>query len=310
MHGHPIARNMEKWWYEHGSKHDDPQWEQWIELFDQMMAIKKAEMLSEHTNKNTHGEDVFGMAKAAGCTRSSALSLLGYDKEDHSGSTKFTFWLGHALEVAALATLHMAGYPLVDTQGYVSLGEHMASASDGEIVMYPNIPTIVSVKSSAYKMSGKRAGKWIRRGFPEFPFEGIKKAQPSWYVQGNCEAYSKGYKQWLLIAVSKDIMKVFEDDEYLGEKGNGSLAFYAELIQTDEAIAREAIRVHENQWKHIEEGRAGPAYYINANEMKYIKLNHAEVNASNIWGGKNQQLTGTFNPCGGCNFVKVCSEVD
>lgn len=315
MFGHPIARSMEKWWKLHGGSWNDPEWKEWIRVFDAMMEIKKKEMLSEHTNKNEAGEDVFGMAKAGGCTRASALSLLGYDKSEFSGSTKFTFWLGHAVEIAALATLHMAGYPMLGTQGEVYLGDCMASASDGEIKLFPNIPTIVSVKSSAYKMSGRRfdkAGKatWTRRGFPELPFEGVKKSQPAWYVQGNCEAYAKNYSQWLLVAVSKDIMKVFENDEYLGDKGNGSLTFYAELVPTDTTIALNALDIHEKQWEYYLEGKGGPAFYVNNETLRYVELQKGKVDKNNVWGGKNQELTGTFNPCGGCPLLEVCPTVD
>ena len=40
----------------------------------------------------------------------------------------------------------------------------------------------------------------------------------------------------------------------------------------------------------------------------YVELEKAKVIPSNIWGGKNKELTGSFNPCGGCARVEVCGE--
>jgi hypothetical protein len=311
---HPIAGALENWWKQHGGVWDDPEWKRWVDKYDELMAVKNKEMLTGHENIMPDGRNAFGMAKSIGCTRATALSFLGYDKEEFSGSTKFTFWLGHNIEVAALATLHCAGWPLLGTQIPSYLGNSMASTSDASIKLLGS-PTLVSVKSTAYKMSGFRNGKWLRRGFPELPFEGIKASQPGWYVQLQAELAGSGLKQGLFLIVSKDIMKVFENDPFLGKGGNASLTFYIEYVSLEQDIAKNIMFVHDSIYDIIGAGVPSairnrlpvPPLYMNK-DYQYVELEKANVDPKSIWGGPNQKLTGTFNPCGGCNLIQACKE--
>jgi hypothetical protein len=304
---------MEKWWKNHADKSGDPEWHQWVDRFGELMHIKMLEWKDEHTNQ-VDGKRVFGLSKAGGCTRDIALGLLGFKGEDVSGSSRFTFWLGHAVEIAALATLEAAGYPLIETQQECILldksGRPIAQSKSDGVVKILGIPTIVSVKSAAYKMSGQQKGKWIRRGFAEYPFVGFRMANPSGYVQLQCELAASGFKQGLALVAAKDIVKVFEKDEYLGEKGNGSLTFYAEIIKPEIETSELATDILSEQMNYVDKGSAGPAMYFAKNTSQYVELEKAKVIPSNVWGGKNKELTGSFNPCGGCAKVEVCGEQD
>jgi len=304
---------MEKWWKQHADKADDPEWHKWIDKFTELLMLKHDEWKADHVNE-VDGKRVFGMSKSAGCSRDAGLNLLGFKGESFSGSDYFTFWLGHAVEIAALATLDLVGYPLMDTQAscviYDSKGRPlMQSKSDG-VIKILGVPTIVSIKSAGYKMSGQRKGKWLRRGFAEYPFIGFRAANASGYIQLQNELVASGFKQGLAVVAAKDIVKAFAKDEFLGEKGNGSLTFYTEIIKPEIEIAERSAEIFSRQLDYVERGVAGPAMYIHKESMSYIELLRADVQASNVWGGKNQELTGTFNPCGGCQRVKVCSEQD
>lgn len=307
--GTPLARKMESFWKENANNPSSQAWKRYLDTYIALQLLKKEELLTEHVNVDEEGNRVYGLSRAAGCVRNSTLGLLDVKGEDFSGSSLFTFWIGHQIETSALATLDGIGYNLNATQKKIELPGLFASASDAEIT-YLGKPTIVSVKSTGYKMSGKRQGKYIRQGFAALPFEGIKASQSSWYVQGNTEAYLSGYDQWLCIVGAKDIVKAFENDEFLGNTGNGSLSFYTELLRTDEEIAKKTIEVHKRSYEQYLNGEAGEAYYWNSKEERYITLNKAEYIPSNIWGGKNQQLTGTFNPCGGCDRLKGCENYE
>lgn len=299
---------MENWWKKHSGKSDDQEWNKWLDKFEQLLEEKIVEWRSEHVNE-VDGVRVFGMSKSAGCTRDLALNLLGHKEQDLSGSSLFTFWLGHVVEVACLATLVSVGYELEQTQSpciiYDETGRPlMKSTSDG-ITRIHGIQTIVSVKSAAYKMSGLQRGKWIRRGFAELPFIGFAQSNTSGYVQLQNEMYASGIRQGLVIVASKDIVKAFENDPYLGNNGNGSLTFYTELIQAWPEISEKSIEVLSNQMDCIRSGVAGPAMYVN-DKFEYIELEQANVIPSNIWGGINKDKTGKFNPCGGCNRIEAC----
>lgn len=310
--GHPIARQMEDWWKKHADIHDDPQWLEWLSVFKVLLDKKFIEWSEEHDNSHD-GQKLFGMSGTGGCVRKASLKLLGYKPERDSGSTYFTFWLGHAVEIAALATLQLVGYPLLDTQKKLVLESElngkvepvMRSASDG-IISILGKPTPVSVKSAAYKMSGQMKGKWIRRGFAEYPFAGVRSSNQSAYVQLQMEMYAGGYQQGLILIASKDIVKAFENDEYLGKKGNGSLTFYTEIVKPETEITEPVIKEFTEALSNVRNGKAHPALYLQKDTYKYIELQKAHYTPSNIWGGPNKELTGTFNPCGGCELREAC----
>lgn len=304
---------MEEWWKHHSSNPNDPEWKQWLTRFTELLAIKNEELMTDHVNI-LDGVRVFGMSKAAGPTRAGALHILGHEPEPFSGSTNFTFWLGHTVEIAALTTLEAIGFPLLDSQAEVKLydgDKPVAQSKSDSIIKIFGEPTIVSCKSAAYKMSGQQKGKFIRRGFPELPFEGVRKSQPGAYAQAQLELLGSGLKQCLMLYVSKDIVKAFENDEYLGDKGNGSLTFYAELIHPEVELQTLALNTLSEQIDYIyNEKKAGPCYYLRSDTMQYVELERANVQPSNIWGGKNKEITGTFNPCGGCQYLKACANAE
>jgi len=270
------------------------------------LRAKHIEQSSEHSNGGR-----FGMSKAGGCTRAATLKLLGHEAEPVSGSTRVTFEIGHQVEVMALAMLRAMGFTIPETQEPVTLDPFMRSASDGLLTDGPDLdipyPAILSVKSAAYKMSGQQKGRWVRRGITELPFDGVRKAQPSWWAQLQAEMHGSGRRYGLLLAVSKDIVKAFEKDPYMGEGGNGSLTFYAELIEYDPLFCEtQLLPVWTEAWARVNEGRASAPYYLGP-QSTYVRLPVAGDTASG-WGGPNREATSTFNPCGGCEMSAACKQ--
>ena len=155
-------------------------------------------------------------------------------------------------------------------------------------------------------MSGKRGNTFTRRGFTELPFEGVRKAQPSWWAQLQAEMHGAGIQYGLVLAVSKDIVKVFEDDPYMGEAGNGSLTFYAELIEYDPIFCEtELIPIWQQALDSATDGKAGVAWYLRGDTAQYVRL-PVPGDDKVGWGGKNKDATGSFNPCGGCEVSTAC----
>jgi hypothetical protein len=310
LYGHPIARQLEEWWKKHYQQSSHPEWVDWTKVYTKIFLEKMEELSTEHSNE-MDGQQVFGMSKAGGCLRASGLKRLGVIGEDDSGADNFTFFVGHAIEVAVAATMSLL-YKC-ETQLPIELrassGEPLMATKADMATKILGKPTLVSIKSSAYKMSGKRNGwQFIRRGFPSLPFEGIMASQPSWVAQSQIEMLASGYEQTLFLVGSKDIVKAFKDDEYLGHKGNGSLAFYAEIVHFDEKIANTIKEAYEELNISVKSGSPGRALYMTADPYQYVQLELASKVKGNIWGGPNQKLTGTFNPCGGCNLIGKCDE--
>lgn len=310
--GHPIARQMEDWWKKHADIPDDPEWLEYLSVFKILLDEKFKEWSEEHTN-TINGIKLYGMSGAGGCVRKATLKLLGHKGERESGSTYFTFWLGHNVEIAALATLHMCGYKLIGTQRKLvleadvdgTLEPIMVSACDGVIELFGK-ETVVSVKSGAYKMSGQTKGKWVRRGFPEYPFSGVRSVNQSAYAQLQMEMAAGGFQQGLFLIVSKDIVKKFENDDYLGKNGNGSLTFYTEMVKPEPEISEPIINAFVSGLINTRNGVASPPLYPEKDTYKYVELKRAHYNPSDIWGGPNKELTKTFNPCGGCDLIEAC----
>lgn len=242
------------------------------------------------------------MSKAGGCTRQAALKLLGYKPEPFSGSSLFTFALGHHCEVMAIASLEAIGFTIDGTQSAVAIDPMMHSYSDG-IITGRGLDHILSVKSTAYKMSGKKNGKWTRRGFAELVFGGCKENQPGWWAQMQAEMHGSGRKKALLVVVAKDIVKAFEEDEYLGKNGNGSLTFFVEEVDYDETFCRtQLVPAWAQNWNATLRGQAGPAFYL-SKSGSYVLLDQANTNHM-----PNATLTGTFNVCRYCDFINACKE--
>ena len=291
---HPLAREMEAFW---ASNHDGSEvLAQYQSEFSSRLVTKFAEKMQEHSNNGR-----FGMSKTAGCTRAAALKFLGHKGEEFTGSTMFTFWLGHMCEVAAISTLECLGHHVDGAQQAVTVDPFMHSYSDG-IVTYRGEQMILSVKSTGYKMSGKRSGKYVRQGFAELPFGGVQKVQPSWWSQSQLEMHGSGIHKTLIVAVAKDIVKAFDDDEYLGPKGNGSLTFYVEEIPySREWCERFAIPAWQHTWDSVQRGEAGTPLYLNKDTLRYVALERANENRM-----PNAERTGTYSPCAYCDFVAPC----
>lgn len=307
MFGHPLAKQMENWWSEHGQNHESPEWHEWLDRFEYYQSLKFKEWREEHKNEDLDGVKLFGMSKAGGCTREAALKRLGYEEPRFRGSENFTFFLGHNVETYVLATLDMVGLGITQTQAKAVIPGLMASASDG-VTNYFKAPALVSVKSSSYKMSTFRKGqKPQRRGFPELPVIGVAAAQPSWYAQVQHEMYGTLTedgkmlaKQAFIVVGSKDVVKAYEEDNYLGPM---SLTFYCELIPFNPQFIEMSIPIWEKQMEAVRNGDAGPAMYYTKDGV-YKQLVPADNPGK--WNGKNQEITGTFNPCGGCRMVEAC----
>jgi len=298
MHGHSIAKEMERWWAEHGGRHDDPAWQSYINDYGSLLIDKLMEMSEEHTNAGR-----FGMSKAGGCTRAAALKHLGYESAELSGSTRATFAIGHVLEVKAIATLRACGYAVTGTQVSVTIDPFMQSAMDGVIEL--GQPTALSVKTVGYKMSGKRYGKggvtWTRHGFAAIAANGVKAETPGHWAQIQAEMHGSGLRQGLMLYVAKDMVKAMEADPVMQE--NGSLTFYAEIVPYDAAwCAEKLVPVWRRQWDMVGEGNPGPAMYFAASG-EWVQLTQGAA-------AENKALTGTFDPCSYCDLSEACPSAD
>jgi hypothetical protein len=313
MYYYPIARKLENWWKAH-SKWDDPEWAKWNDTFNTFMQDKIKELLTKHENI-LDGKKVLGLSSTGSCSRRANMAFKDIISEGFSGSDLFTFWLGHAVEVAALATLDSVGYDVGDRQARASYPNLFSSAIDGEIDLL-GYQTPVSVKSAGYKMSGVRRNKgqitYLRKGFPELPFSGVRNTHPGYWAQLQMEMFARKREQGLFLFVAKDIIKAFENDNYMGKNGNGSLVFYTEFVKPDKEVVEVVLESMEQQKKDNDNGIFGePRYLINdEGRFKHVVLNKAEYHENDIWGGKNKAITKTFNPCGGCPARKPCLELD
>ena len=294
---------MEEW---HAKYHGQPgpEWETFLQEFSTLWEEKRLELAAEHTNDGR-----FGMSKAGGCTRASALKLLDYDSKPFSGSTFHTFFIGHLVELEVVATLRAMGYPVNGQQEPVRIDPFMHSYSDGimhgveDLVFKHTDPFILSVKSTGYKMGGKKGKKFERRGFAELPFEGVRRAQPGHWAQLQAEMHGSGIHLGLYLVVAKDVIKAFEDDEYLGDQGNGSLSFYAEVVPYSEGFAVQALLpTWEEQWYAVQDGNPGLARFLSKTQL-YADLKIA----SQDWM-PNADRTESFNPCMYCDMSEVCGD--
>lgn len=317
MYGHGIAREMEEWHADHNGRANDPAWASFLDDFRAQLDVKQLELLQEHSNNGR-----FGMSKAGGCTRAAQLKALGYEPEPFSGSTRMTFLIGHMVECVVVSTLRACGYEIDGTQEPVTIDPFMHSYSDGlmkggtgRFAREIGEHTILSVKSAGYKKSGrtrKRDGSYsyVRRGFPELPFEGMRRAQPTHWVQAQAEMHGyhlagRPFTQCLYTVCSKDIIKAMEDDPYLGDgdgKGNGSLTFYAEMIQYDPGFCeRQLMPVWQRAWDEVEAGKAGGGYFIAKENDGFARLRSGDED----WKF-NAGATGTYNPCNYCDLLSAC----
>lgn len=293
MPSHPIAAEMETFWREHAARPSDPLWTKYLAVQSDIFIAKMIEMGEEHSN-----EGRFGMSKAGGCTRAASLKFMGHDS-DLSGSTRATFAIGHAVEVMALATLVALGYEVTGFQSRASIDPMMSSSVDA-IVRIAGVKTVVSVKSAGYKMSGKdwkNKGQWKRRGFAQYPVDGVKVTSPGYWAQAQAEMHALDAPQTLFIVVAKDMIKAMEEDPMM--KRNGSMTFYAEIIHYDPAfVANQLLPIWAYQWEAVKNNDPGPAHYF-TKRGEYVTLTPGDDKT-------NQELTGTYSPCLYCDLSTAC----
>ena len=311
LYGHPLSRELEAYTARRNVDQDVNR-AFWSDFYT-LLGTKLDEMTSDHVNEGPKGEKRFGMSGAGSCTRKATLKYLGYEGEPIDGATRLTWDLGHILEIIGIATLRGAGYAAGTAgQNPVYIDPFMHSFSDDVL---PNLgrhygkPIIYSSKSISYKMSGQQRGKWVRRGFTELPFEGVRAAQPSAWAQAQAEMHASGIEATIIQYTSKDVVQAFKKDPYVGPEGNGSLVFYTELIEYDPVFcAHELIPVWGQMWDAATDGKAGTAFVYNPTEHRYIRLPKPGDSEAG-WGGPNQAVTGTFNPCGGpCEVAEACKK--
>lgn len=314
----PVIKALEGFAREHLGNPASPVFARQQERFLELLKIKQEEWLTPHSN-----EGAFGMSSAGGCMLKADLKRDGLEGVPPEGHTKATWHHGHLVECELLSFLEAIGCKLEGLQApvrtYRADGSLLhSSAIDGLITSAPSeleIPhgTIVSCKSTAYKMAAfVKGGNQKRRGFPALPF-GVMQEEPSWYLQAQLEmhgwnqALGQGFGHVLLVVQAKDVVQAYAQDEILQD--SGSLAFYAELIPYNEAIAHALVKAREKA-DHI---AALPQ--LGADGLRFVKLPEPgspggqNSKGFSIWAGPNQAATGTFNHCGACEFRFHCSGV-
>ncbi|MDE2104174.1 MAG: hypothetical protein KGL39_43455 [Patescibacteria group bacterium] len=298
----PLAREMDEWCTQHLRSHDDPAYRSFLDHFAEGLRVKHDELRAAHDNQGR-----FGMSKAGGCTRVGGLKLLGYEAEPFSGSSLVTFEIGHHLEVMALAILRAMDKQVEGVQEPVTIDPMMLSFSDGILANDDGTRSVLSIKSTGYKFSAFRSGKWIRQGFTALPFEGIRMANPGWWAQAQAEMHGAGLARTTFVVVAKDIVKAFERDPYMQE--SGSLSWYCEDVEYDPLFCEtKLVPVWEEVWDAVTRGSQRiPAYYYNPYVHDYVGLPRL-ADGENGWGGPNKEATGTFNPCGGCDMLAACRQ--
>lgn len=296
LYTHPIAAKAEAWWKQHGGRHDSPEWNAMLRNVAAKLPAKLSEMAEEHTNDGR-----YGMSKAGGCTRSATLKLLRRIPEPLTGSTRFTFALGHLVEViGGLCTLEALGYPVRDLQKPAIIDPIMHSQSDG-IFDLDAVPTLLSVKSIGYKMSGRTREGWKRYGFAALPLDGIAGSKPDYLAQAQAEMHAHGLTQALVLVVAKDLIKAMENDPIM--KSSGSLSFYAELIPYDPILAASIVETWTEQWGYAQAGEPGPAKVFTT-RGRWVEMEPAVLGKDST----NKARTGTFNYCDYCDLVDACKD--
>ena len=308
MKTHVITEDLSNWWAAYGANHSSAEWQTYVKHLADLVAVKCKEISEAHSNDGR-----FGMSGSGGCTRRSALKMLGFPEEPFDSDTLVTFHIGHLLESVPIATLRAMGYTVGGLQEPVKVGDYMQSYTDGIITAGPRdlpYPICLSIKTAGYKMSywSQDAKKIRRNGFAALPFEGVKEGHPTWYAQSQMEMLGTGNTHSLVVVIAKDIVQAFKGDEYMK-----SLSFYAEMIEADPKQQRLISGVWEKMWNKAKEKPEAddiPAYC-------YHKNNYVEIpepgsaggegkRGWSLWGGPNKEVL-PFNICGNCAFRAVCA---
>lgn len=329
----PVTRALEAFAREHLGNHASPVFRRQQEIFLRRLQEKQAEWLEPHDN-----EGAYGMSGCGSCLLKQDLSRDGVKGTPPEGWTKTTWHHGHLIEVEVLSFLEALGCVIEGTQArvrtYRADGSLLHSSKvDGIIVSAPAeleipAPCILSVKSTAYKMAAfVKGGNQKRKGFPALPF-GVESEEPSWFLQAQLEmhgaeslpiqdadyegdpevgwrARDRPIERVLLVAVAKDVVAAYSQDEILRDAG--SMAFHAELIPYRPEIGGMLVKARERA-DHI---AAVPR--LEGGALSFVKLpapgspGGQNSKGFSIWGGPNQGATGTFNPCGMCEYRAHCA---
>lgn len=295
-----TIRHLEGWCAAHLGHHDSPEYARYHDRFQEHLNRKRAEQAREHSNGG-----LFGMSGAAGCLRANALKRAGIQGRPLEGDTLVTFEIGHLLECMALAILDGAGFKVEDPQKPVELGGVFRSAVDGIVTAGPvalPYPLVLSVKTASYKSStpprGSQPAK--RYGFAGLPLDGIRKAQPSWWVQSQLEMAGTGFHNSLVVVVAKDMIAAFRSDSVF--QASGSLSWYAEVIPA-EPVTDRLLEQYGTALKLLDGGArpqdAPEAVY--QPDRGFLVL-PAPGDYASGWGGENKIATKSFNPCFGCQY--------
>lgn len=304
-----VTRHLTRWCAEHLGKHDSPEYQAYMRHFEAYLQVKRLEQSAPHDNAGR-----FGMSGAAGCLRANALKRAGVKGKPIDGDSAVTFEIGHLLECMALAVLKASGFNVTRVQETIRLDPAFQSAMDGVLEAGPvhlPYPVILSVKTASYKSSSPPRGKnpAKRYGFAQLPLDGIRKAQPSWYVQSQLEMDATGIGHALVVTIAKDMIAAFRGDSVF--ESSGSLSWYSELLRADGLTADSVARPHRTALENIGENMRAdevPPLVFRSETMEgggtafgWLKL-PAPGDVESGWGGENKFATGLFNPCFGCQY--------
>lgn len=297
-----VTRYLTRWCADHLGKHDSPQYSAYMEHFQRYLDLKREEQGEAHSNGGR-----FGMSSAAGCLRANALKRAGVKGKPLDGDSAVTFEIGHLLECMALAVLSASGFTVTRVQETIRLDPAFQSAMDGVLEAGPvNLPypVILSVKTASYKSSSPPRGKnpAKRYGFAQLPLDGIRRAQPSWYVQGQLEMAATGIGHAFVLVLAKDMIAAFRGDSVF--ENSGSLSWYAELLKADRDLA-EGMNRSVGQYLSARPETAIPVLPVLNDDPKskfYVVRLPRPGDVESGWKGPNQEATGSFNPCFGCQY--------
>lgn len=303
-----VTRHLQSWCAANG-KHDSPGLAAYHAHFDRLLAAKRAEQRRPHDNQG-----LFGMASSGGCLRAQALKRAKIAGRPLDGDSIQTYEIGHLVEVMAGAVLLASGFDLIRSQEAIRLEPAFASAIDGVLSGGPvalPYPLLLSIKSSSYKSSQPPRGNSPakRYGFAGLMLDGLRRAEPTWYLQSQLEMAATGLAHSLVLVVAKDMIAAFKGDSIFKE--NGSLTFYAELIPAVPA----SIAMLREAYEAVLAAQGDPSQvlpiYFSGKDGPVELPNPGEGGG---WGGPNQAATGRFNPCGkatddgsyvGCPYVQT-----
>lgn len=299
---HKLAKEMKKWCAEHLGNPDSDDFKTYCGYFSKNIQEKLKEIQKEHTNKGR-----FGMSGIGSCTRKGTFKVHpDYERVSFNGDTQVTFHIGHVLEVMGISILQAMGYKIDGMQMELKIEPFALSYPDGIIEDEDGKKFILSMKTTGYKGGSynSRTKTVIRRGFTSIVADGIRETQNSWWCQAQAEMYASGIKRCLIVVIAKDMIKSLEKDPEIID--NGSMSFYVEEIEYDEEYIEQMKEVWELAWMYAEKKEIGPAFvYIDRDGYKELPR---PADVSQGWYGKNRELTGTFNPCYGCEWQPNCAE--